>query len=76
MFYTLDRIEDENIAVLIDDGGKKADIPFSLLPPHSKPGDVFRSENGAYIFDEKETQERRLRISDKRNRFFNKMKNK
>ncbi len=74
MFYSLDRIEDGAIAVLISDGGKKTDVPCSAVFPHFSAGDVFRFEDNAYIFDEKETKTRRQRISEKKNRLFEKIK--
>lgn len=73
MFFTLDRIEDGNIAVLISDDGKKTDIPANLLQ-NTDIGSVFRAEDSDFIFDEEETTSRRKRISEKRNRLFNRIK--
>lgn len=74
MFYTLDRTEDNNIAVLIDDDGKKYDIPLENLPEHDGTGSVFREENGVYLFDKEETDRRRISIAEKRRRLFDRIK--
>lgn len=76
MFYTLDRIEDNNIAVLCDDEGKIINIPANLLSGTPSAGDVFREENGYYVADTEESASRRSRISKKRTDFFNRIKNK
>lgn len=75
MFYTLDRIEDNNIAVMIDDDGKKYDIPLKNLPEHDGIGSVFREENGVYLFNREETDRRRISIAEKRRRLFDRIKN-
>ncbi len=76
MYYTLDRIEDNSIAVLCDDDGRIFNVPVKNLQGAPKVGDVFRCENGYYTADIKETAERRSRIAKKRTDFFNKIKNK
>lgn len=73
MFYTLDRIEDNNIAVLCDDDGKIYNVPANILSSVSA-GDVFVCKDGTYIFDEDETSSRRTRIAQKKNKFFSKIK--
>ena len=75
MFFTLDRIEDNNIAVLCDDDGKIYNIPANNLNNPSV-GDVFICKDGKYIFNADETDVRRKRTAKKRNEFFNKIKNK
>lgn len=75
MFFTLDRIEDNNIAVLTDDNGKVYDVDFSLLPTESKIGYVFTLKDGYYLYDNKETNERKQRIKNKKSVLFNKLKN-
>lgn len=74
VYYTLDRTEDENFAVLVDDSGKTYDVPLGHLPQHDGTGSVFYNDNGEYIFDENETGIRRKKISEKRKKFFNKIK--
>ena len=74
IYYTLDRTEDENFAVLVDDNGKIYDVPHGQLPQHDGTGSVFYNDNGEYIFDKNETDRRRKRISEKRKKFFNKIK--
>lgn len=75
MFFTLDRIEDNNIAVLTDDNGKVYDIDLSLLPSESKIGYVFTLKDGRYLHDNKETEKRKQRINNKKTALFNKLKN-
>lgn len=74
MFYTLDRIEEGTVCVLIADDGKKYDVSPDALPSHDGIGSVFRHENGAYLFDQAETETRRERIAEKRRRLFGKAK--
>lgn len=74
IYYTLDRIEDENFAVLVDDSGKPHDVSLSQLPNHDGVGSVFYNDNGEYIFDKSETEIRRKRIGQKRKKFFDKIK--
>lgn len=76
MFYTLDRIENETIAVLIDDDGKKYDISISLLPQTKIIGSVYSFDGNIYIYNEKETEQRRNDNSEKLKRLINKAKNK
>lgn len=74
MFYTLDRIEDENIAVLIDDDGRKHDVPCTAIPENDGIGSVFSIKDGKYIFNKAQTDERRKRINEKRKKLFDKLK--
>lgn len=74
MFFTLDRIEDNSFAVLIDDNGKVYSEELSLLPENSNTGDVFIYEDGIYKHAAEETASRKERIREKRNNFFNKLK--
>lgn len=74
MFYTLDRIEDGNTAVLIDDVGHKHDVPFAALPAHDGIGSVFTMKDEAYIFNREQTAERRKRIDEKRKKLFERVK--
>lgn len=76
MFYTLDRIEDNNIAVLCDDNGIIYTVRTNNLPDNHSAGDVFICKDGKYIFHKEETASRRERIEKKRNDFFNRIKNK
>ncbi len=76
MFYTLDRIEDNDVAVLCDDEGRIFNVSANLLNGTPCAGDVFREENGCYVADAEETAARRSRISKKRADFFNRIKNK
>lgn len=74
MFFSLDRIEDGDVCVLVADDGQKYDVPSDELPPHDGIGSIFRYENEAYLFDETETATRRKRIAEKRKRLFGKAK--
>ena len=40
MQLSIDRFEDNNIAVLLSDAGQQIDFPRDLLPPGSQPGDI------------------------------------
>lgn len=74
MYYTLERIEDNQIAVLSDDNGKIYNTALDSLNKTPLAGDVFRRENGEFIFDENETNTRKMRIAKKRNEFFGKIR--
>lgn len=76
MFYTLDRIEDNNIAVLCDDDGRICNVPSNNLSDTPTAGDVFVLIDGKYIFHKEETASRRAKIAKKRNDFFSRIKNK
>ncbi len=76
MFFTFERTEEDRIAVLSDDCGAIYNISLSLIPQNSRHGDVFRKEDGKYIFNEAETNIRRMRIKKKKDAFFGKIKNK
>lgn len=75
MFFTLDRIENENIAVLIDDDGKKYDVRIDLLPETKDIGSVYIFDGNTYIYNEKETLKRRNSNSDKLKKLLSKAKN-
>lgn len=70
MFYTLNRIEEEFFAVLTDDNGKKHDISVSEMPEEMNIGNVYEFIDGAYIYNEKETEKRRATAKNRLNRFF------
>ncbi len=74
MFFTLDRIEENTFAVLTDDNGKVYSQKLSLLPENSRTGDVFTLQNGVYVYEAEQTAERKQRIAEKRNKFFDKLK--
>ena len=76
MYYTLDRIEDNGFAVLIDDSGTVYNEKLSRLPEDPKAGNVYTLSADIFILDEAETETRRQRISEKKNRFFDKLKKK
>ncbi len=68
MFFTLDRIEGD-YAVIIDENGTKTDILSSSLP-FLRAGSVYENENGVYIYNEKETEKRRLAAVERIRRLF------
>ncbi len=70
MFYTLNRIEEELFAVLTDDDGRKYDIPVSEMPKELSIGNVYEVIDGAYIYNEKETEKRRTAAKNRLHRFF------
>ncbi len=75
MFYTLDRIENNTVAVLIDDEGKKYDTEISLLTGSQDIGSVYSFDGNHYIYNEKETKSRRSSNSEKLRKLINKAKN-
>lgn len=70
MFFTLNRIEEELFAVLTDDNGTKYDISVSELPDEIRIGNVYEIIDGAYIYNEKETEKRRTAAKNRLKRFF------
>lgn len=72
MFLTLDRIENETVAVLIDDSGNKYDVHISLIPKNYEIGNVYTIKDGMYIYNEKETKIRHKNNSEKLKKLFNK----
>lgn len=75
MFYTLDRIENDTVAVLIDDEGNKYDVHVSLLTENHDIGNVYNFDGSHYIYNEKETSVRRSSNSEKLRKLMNKAKN-
>ena len=75
MFYTLDRIENDTVAVLIDDKGNKHDVHISLLSESTDIGNVYNFDGSHYIYNEKETSARRSSNSEKLRKLMNKAKN-
>ena len=76
MYYTLDRIEENSTAVFTDDEGRVYNEDITNLPSDIHAGDVFICENGVYKPAAEETAERKKRIKEKRDNFFNKLKKK
>ena len=75
MFYTLDRIENDTVAVLIDDEGNKHDVHISLLSESTDIGNVYNFDGSHYIYNEKETSARRSSNSEKLRKLMSKAKN-
>ena len=75
MYFTLDRIENNSVAVLIDDNGKTYDVNTSLLPEEKDPGCIYTFDRSSYIYNEKETFNRRNNNSEKLKKLLNKAKN-
>ncbi len=71
--FTLDRIENE-FAVLTGDDGSVLNFRLDVFPESPKVGDVFAIVEDRPVFLKEETETRRKRISEKRDRFFNKIK--
>lgn len=74
MYYTLDRTENGNIAVLIDSAKKKYDADISLLKPEAKTGGVYEFDGTYYIYNEKETLARKKSASEKLKKLLSKNK--
>lgn len=74
MYYTLDRIEENSVAVFTDENGKVYNKKISDLPENSKPGDVFSLENNIFIFNAAETSLRKQRMAEKKDKFFGRLR--
>ena len=72
MNFTLDRIENNSVAVLIDENGKKFDVCVDLLPNERSSGSIYNFDGNTYIYNEKETIARRNQNSDKLKKLMNK----
>ena len=71
MTAIVDRIEDNNIAVLEINGGKKfLDVPLSELPEGTLQGDVLTGEEGNWQRDTEATNKRTLEILSLFNKLF------
>lgn len=75
MFFTLDRIENTNIAVMISDDNKKTDVVTDLISGEIREGNVYTETNGIYIYNEKETAARKSKNKNKFAVLFRKAKN-
>ena len=75
MFFTLDRIENTNIAVMISDDNKKTDVVTDMISGEIREGNVYTETNGIYIYNEKETAERKNKNKNKFAALFRKAKN-
>lgn len=70
MYGVLDRIEDQDLAViLIEEKKKEIILPLDRLPPNSKEGTWFRmsKEDGTYkvlAIDEEKTKQQEIRSAD------------
>ncbi len=65
LHYSLDRWEDNDIAVLTDDDGNTLNLPAADLPDGCRPGDMLvRGEDGAWVRDDACREARRARILD------------
>ncbi len=71
--YIVDRFQEEYVVLEKETGGS-IDIKRELLP-YVQRGDVLTEENGVFLIDERETLERKKRISEKMNKLFEKKKN-
>ena len=71
MHYIIDRIE-SGIAVCNSMAtGEDIEIPVSELPPRSKEGDVLIKTDDGYEYDAELTAQRRVNLTDRMNRLFN-----
>ena len=59
MYYSLDRFEDNGIAVLLDDNGNKREVPLGELPGGIKQGDILTFVDDRFVVDSSETDRRR-----------------
>ena len=69
MFYSVDRA-DEKYVLLCDDDGETKELRRFHIKGEVNTGDVFRFENGEFIFDEQETSSRKKRIQELENELF------
>ncbi len=59
MDYCLDRIEDGEIAVMLDLSGKKTDVPLFRLKGGIHIGATYTLNENEYIYNEKQTSAHR-----------------
>lgn len=69
--FSVDRFE-EDYAVLVDDDGNTADVSKSVLPEKTREGSVLKYEDGKYVLDPKEEDDRRKHIISLQNKLFKK----
>ena len=71
MTAIVDRVEDNNIAVLEINGGEKfLDVPLSELPAGTSQGDVLTGEEGNWQRDTETTNKRTLEVLSLFNKLF------
>lgn len=75
MYYTLNRTENGNIAVLIDSDKNIHDVDISLLKPDAKIGNIYIFDGTHYIYNEKETLARKKSASFRLKNILSKVKN-
>lgn len=75
MHFTLDRIENNSVAVLIDENGKKYDVSVDLLAEERSAGSIYNFDGNTYIYNEKATASQRTDNSEKLKKLLNKAKN-
>ena len=74
MTAIVDRIEDNNIAVLEINGGEKfLNVPLSELPEGTSQGDILTGEEGNWQRDTEATNKRTLEILSLFNKLFKKV---
>ena len=61
MFYSVDRVDDDYVT-LCDDDGETKEIRCFHFEGRVSPGQVYRFEQGRFIYDGQETAARRERI--------------
>lgn len=73
MTYTIDRFEDNDLAVLETDAGKSVTVPRLYIPPQAREGDVLvelpwydRDGEVRYRVDVAETKKRQQQVADLR----------
>lgn len=69
MFYSVDRVDDKYV-MLCDDEGDTKELRIFHFEGEVKEGQVYRFENGRFIFDEQETEKRKMRIRELENELF------
>ena len=66
MLYTIDRIEEGRLAVLVGEDRSVREVPVAALPAGAVPGHVLaRGQGGAWRIDEAATQAAAARIRRK-----------
>lgn len=75
MFFTLDRTEDCNFAVMIGDDGEKRDVILDVISGEIAEGNVYTFSDGIYIYNEKETTDRKNSNKSKFERLLKRAKN-
>ncbi|MBR1662967.1 MAG: DUF3006 domain-containing protein [Ruminococcus sp.] len=73
MFYSVDRADKDYVMICDDDGDTK-EVRSIHFEGDVSPGQVYRFEQGRFIYDDEETTKRRRKMTELQRELFNKRK--